>query len=67
MKRPTYITYYGKTYSFKKTLKRILKKIDTTRGMIIDINKMNKELDKNINFIFKMAKFVKIQPVRVEV
>lgn len=63
MKRPTYITYYGKKYSFQKTLNRILKKIDTTSGMIIDINKMNKELDKNINFIFKMAKFVGVKPV----
>ena len=63
MKRPTYITYYGKKYSFKRTLNRILKKIDTTRGMTIDIYKMNKELDKNINFIFKMAKFVGVKPV----
>jgi hypothetical protein len=63
MKRPTYITYYGKKYSFQKTLNRILKKIDTTSGMIIDIYKMNKELDKNINFIFKMAKFVGVKPV----
>jgi hypothetical protein len=65
MKRPTYIMYYGKKYSFRKTLNRILNKINSSIGYSIDINKMNKELDKNINFIFKMAKFVQVEPVRV--
>ena len=65
MSRPTYITYYGKKYSFRKTLNRVLKKIEDNRNtMCIDIPKMNKELDKNINFVFKMAKFVGVEPVR---
>jgi len=66
MSRPTYITYYGKKYSFRKTLNRVLKKIENNRNtMCIDIPKMNKELDKNINFVFKMAKFVGVEPVKV--
>jgi hypothetical protein len=65
MKRPTYITYYKKKYSFRKTMNRILKKINSSNGYAIDIKKMEKELDKNINFIFKMANFVEVEPVKV--
>jgi len=65
---PTTVKYYGKTYSIKKTLNRIVKFMNSPRGQsyYIDNTKFKKEIEKNPNFVIKAAKFMGVEPVLVK-
>ena len=65
---PTSVSYYGKEYSIKKTLNRIVAFMNSPRGRnyYIDANKFNKEIQKNPKFVIRAAKFMNVEPVLVK-
>jgi hypothetical protein len=64
-KLPTRVSYYGKEYSVKKTLNRIVSFLnsDRGRGYYVDAQKFNKEIEKNPKFVIRAAKFMGVKPV----
>lgn len=62
---PTKVSYYGKEYSVRKTLNRIVKFMNSPRGQSYYINnaKFKVEIEKNPKFVIRAAKFMGVEPV----